>query len=183
MKHGKTWLFLAIAGFAIASGLPDRASGGGNLTSLSNSDPSPTASASEPSDRAPVHEEPPSPLRLHWQSLRPVLVDYETARVNSTVMIATAQARREGKQPLDVIREWQRGIVNNYLYEVRHGQGEPSQRLRQDLLTRYGYTLLAESVLTQGKPLQPVNIDERAIACDMVGYLQLNSGGYCDADG
>lgn len=175
MKHGKTWLFLAIAGFAMASGLPERAIGGGNLMNS-------IAPSSEPSASAPVHEEPPSPLRLHWQSLRPVLVDYETARVNSTVMAATVQAQREGTQPLDVIRAWQRGIANDYLYEVRHGQGEASQQLKQQLLTRYGYALLAESVLSNGTPLQPVNIDERAIACDMTKYLQADDGGYCNAN-
>ncbi len=175
MKHGKTWLFLAIAGLAMTSGLPNQAIGGGNLMSAKapSSEPSPSPS--------PSHEEPPSPLRLHWQALKPALVDYETARVNSTVLAATAQAQREGTQPLDVIRAWQRGIANDYLYEIRHGQGETSQQLRQQLLTRYGYALLAESVLSNNTPLQPVSIEERAIACDMAIYVRIETGGYCDA--
>ena len=180
MKSAKLWLFLAVVGLAIASAFPRGNSAGGGGAALSALS---VAESPKPASTAtPRPQETPNPLRQHWRFLQPNLVQYETQRINRTIIAAQAQAIQEGKQPLDIIRQWQRRIANDYLFEVQYGAGPESQKLKQDLITRYSYTVIAESVLLNKTPMQAVTIDEKAIACNMARHLGNGFGeGYCDA--
>lgn len=171
MKSFKLWFMLTLVVLGLMSGMSSGGGGGETVTTASVE----VAQATQQPTEA-THAEPPSPLRSHWELLRPALVDYETQRVNQTIIAAQSQALREGRQPLDVVKDWQRSLAAQYLAEVQAGK---DAKARQDLIQRYSYALLAESVIVNAIPMQAVNIDERAIACQMAVYLNLQNQEGC----
>lgn len=182
MKTWKTWAIgsLVLLGLlATLHGKEERpAIGSGKVESgFSQQSPSPESRTEEP----PAPTEPPNPISQHWQGLQPILTDYNTQRVNQVLLAAQQTAMQTGKQPLQVVKEWQQGLANNYAYEVLNGSGEESQRLRQEYFTRYTYSVIAETVLTNGQPMQTVNINENAVICAMRSHVgeQLAKGVIC----
>lgn len=148
MKH---WKGIAIVGATVL---------GISSLALRDHGQQPQAIAPTEESPSPVVEQPLDPRTEHYYQLLEVMQDYDTQRVNNILITAQRLAAEQGKQPLDLIREWMHGHAQAY-----------AESPNQESLMGYLYAFLAESVILKGQPMRMVSIDEPAVICSMRGVV------------
>ena len=174
MKYAKQWLLVGVVGLGVASVWvgAGRGEGGGGEKPTVEPTPSPV--------EAPSPTATPDELSVLGGQIQQIMLDYDTQAINTLLIESQLKAQQEGKQQLDVIKELQRRWANDYAFEVKNGQGRASTELRRSLMRQIAHSLIAESVLRKGQPMQMVSINEKAIVCLIQPHTGIDVGGDCN---
>ena len=120
---------------------------------------------------APLPEQPKEPRVEHYSQLLVVRQQYETQRVNNILITAQRLANEQGRQPLDLVREWKQSHAQAY-----------ADSPNPESLNGYLYAYLAESVILKEQPMTVITIPENAVMCALrsTNSIELPEEVYCN---